>query len=132
MSVYLTLNQINKIVYGLGLYDAELVVYPRWPRCEIKIKSQLLIGWQAVLFFKKRNSNSYKVTHFFDVIERISNVNYHLRYKTSVYGKPKTKNELYKRLAKFKENIKKMEKEAKQYKMFEKKLEIEKDFNNET
>ena len=131
MSVYLTLSQVNKIVYGLGLYNAKLVEYRGLNSYEIKIKSQSFMGWQEVLSLKKRNGNNYKVTQFNDVIERFSH-EYLLRYKTSVYGKPKTANELYKRLAKLKENIKKMEKEAKQYKVFEKKLEILKDFNNET
>lgn len=86
-----------------------------------------------VLTLKKRNGNNYKVTHFYDVIDGFRDDNgkqYLLRYKTSVYGKPKTANELYKRLAKLKENIKKMEKEAKQYKVFKKKLDINKDFEN--
>ena len=131
MSVYLTLSQVNKIVYGLGLYNAKLVEYRGLNSYEIKIKSQSFMGWQEVLSLKKRNGNNYKVTQFNDVIERFSH-EYLLRYKTSVYGKPKTANELYKRLAKLKENIKKMEKEAKQYKVFEKKLELLKDFNNET
>lgn len=131
MSVYLTLSQVNKIVYGLGLYDAKLVDYRGLNSYEISIKSPSFMGWQVVLDLKKRNGNNYKVTHFYDVIDGFSH-EYLLRYKTSVYGKPKTANELYKRLAKLKENIKKMEKEAKQYKVFEKKLEILKDFNNET
>lgn len=131
MSVYLTLSQVNKIVYGLGLYDAKLTGYPSWRCYEISIKSPSFMGWQVVLSLKKRNGNNYKVTHFYDVIERFSK-EYLLLHKTSVYGKPKTANELYKRLAKLKENIKKMEKEAKQNKAFEKKLEILKDFNNET
>ena len=131
MSVYLTLSQVNKIVYGLGLYDAKLSTYPTWSGYELSIKSPSFIGRQVVLSFKKRNSNNYKVTHFFDVIDRFSD-GYLLRYKTSVYGKPKTANELYKRLAKLKENLTKMEKEAKQHKVFEKKLAILKDFNNET
>jgi hypothetical protein len=131
MSVYLTLSQVNKIVYGLGLYNAKLVDYRGLNSYEIKIKSQSFMGWQEVLSLKRRNGNNFKVTQFNDVIERFSH-EYLLRYKTSVYGKPKTANELYKRLAKLKENIKKMEKEAKQYKVFEKKLEILKDFNNET
>lgn len=131
MSVYLTLSQVNKIVYGLGLYNAKLVEYRGLNSYEIKIKSQSFMGWQEVLSLKRRNGNNYKVTQFNDVIERFSH-EYLLRYKTSVYGKPKTANELYKRLAKLKENIKKMEKEAKQYKVFEKKLELLKDFNNET
>ena len=91
------------------------------------------MGWQAVLVLKKRNGNNYKVTHFYDVIDWVVDNNskqYFLRHKTSVYGKPKTANELYKRLAKLKENIKKMEKEAKQYKVFKKKLDINKDFEN--
>lgn len=134
MSVYLTLSQVNKIVYGLGLYDAKLVDYT-WQGCEISIKSPSFMGWQVVLSLKKRNGNNYKVIHFYDVIDEFSvnsSKQYLLRYKTSVYGKPKTANELYKRLAKLKENIKKMEKEAKQYKVFKKKLELLKDFNNET
>jgi hypothetical protein len=131
MSVYLTLSQVNKIVYGLGLYDAKLTDYPTWLGYEISIKSPSFIGRQVVLSLKKRNGNNYKVTQFNDVIERF-NHEYLLRYKTSVYGKPKTANELYKRLAKLKENIKKMEQEAKEYKVFKKKLEILKDFNNET
>jgi hypothetical protein len=135
MSVYLTLSQVNKIVYGLGLYNAKLVDYRGLNSYEIKIKSQSFIGWQEVLSLKRRNGNNFKVTQFNDVIDGFRDDNgkqYLLRYKTSVYGKPKTANELYKRLAKLKENIKKMEKEAKQYKVFEKKLEILKDFNNET
>lgn len=135
MSVYLTLSQVNKIVYGLGLYDAKLVDYRGLNSYEISIKSPSFIGWQVVLNLKKRNGNNYKVTHFYDVIDGFNSSNskvYLLRYKTSVYGKPKTANELYKRLAKLKENIKKMEKEAKQYKVFKKKLELLKDFNNET
>jgi hypothetical protein len=131
VSVYLTLSQVNKIVYGLGLYNAKLVDYRGLNSYEIKIKSPSFMGWQEVLSLKRRNGNNFKVTQFNDVIERFSH-EYLLRYKTSVYGKPKTANELYKRLAKLKENIKKMEKEAKQYKVFEKKLEILKDFNNET
>ena len=131
MSVYLTLSQVNKIVYGLGLYDAKLVDYRGLNSYEISIKSPSFMGWQVVLALKKRNGNNYKVTHFYDVIERFSK-EYILLHKTSVYGKPKTANELYKRLAKLKENIKKMEKEAKQYKVFKKKLELLKDFNNET
>lgn len=113
-----------KIVYGLGLYDAKFFDYTR-QGCEISIKSQSFMGWQVVLVLKKRNGNNYKVTHFYDVIDWFSvnsNKQYLLRYKTSVYGKPKKANELYKRLAKLKENIKKMEKEAKQYKVFKKKL----------
>lgn len=133
MSVYLTLSQVNKIVYGLGLYDAQLV---STCQCyEISIKSPSFIGWQMVLSLKKRNGNNYKVIHFYDVIDGFNDNRskyYFLRYKTSVYGKPKTANELYKRLAKLKENIKKMEMEAKQYKVFKKKLEILKEFNNET
>ena len=135
MSVYLTLSQVNKIVYGLGLYDAKLTDYPSWQGYEISIKSPSFMGWQVVLALKKRNGNNYKVTHFYDVIDGFNSSNskeYLLRYKTSVYGKPKTANELYKRLAKLKENIKKMEMEAKQYKVFKKKLELLKDFNNET
>ena len=132
MSVYLTLSQVNKIVYGLGLYDAKLTDYPTWLGYEISIKSPSFIGRQVVLSLKKRNGNNYKVTHFYDVIDRFGGDNYLLRHKTSVNGKPKTANELYKRLAKLKENIKKMEKEAKQYKVFKKKLEILKEFNNET
>lgn len=132
MSVYLTLSQVNKIVYGLGLYDAKLTDYPTWLGYEISIKSPSFIGRQVVLSLKKRNGNNYKVTHFYDVIDRFGGDNYLLRHKTSVYGKPKTANELYKRLAKLKENIKKMEMEAKQYKVFKKKLELLKDFNNET
>lgn len=133
MSVYLTLSQVNKIVYGLGLYDAKLTNYPSWQGYEISIKSPSFMGWQAVLVLKKRNGNNYKVTHFYDVIDWVVDNNskqYFLRHKTSVYGKPKTANELYKRLAKLKENIKKMEKEAKQYKVFKKKLDINKDFEN--
>lgn len=135
MSVYLTLSQVNKIVYGLGLYDAKLVDYPTLRYYEISIKSPSFMGWQVVLALKKRNGNNYKVTHFYDVIDEFnssSSKEYLLLYKTSVYGKPKTANELYKRLAKLKENIKKMEMEAKQYKVFKKKLELLKDFNNET
>jgi hypothetical protein len=135
MSVYLTLSQVNKIVYGLGLYNAKLVDYRGLNSYEIKIKSQSFMGWQEVLSLKRRNGNNFKVTQFNDVIDGFRDDNgkqYLLRYKTSVYGKPKTANELYKRLAKLKENIKKMEKEANQYKVFEKKLEILKDFNNET
>jgi hypothetical protein len=135
MSVYLTLSQVNKIVYGLGLYNAKFVEYRGLNSYEIKIKSQSFMGWQEVLSLKRRNGNNFKVTQFNDVIDGFRDDNgkqYLLRYKTSVYGKPKTANELYKRLAKLKENIKKMEKEAKQYKVFEKKLEILKDFNNET
>ena len=134
MSVYLTLSQVNKIVYGLGLYDAKLVDvdYRGLNSYEIRIKSPSFMGWQTVLALKKLNGNNYKITYFYDVVERFSNGEYILLYKTSVYGKPKTANELYKRLAKLKENIKKMEKEAKQYKVFEKKLEILKEFNNET
>ncbi len=135
MSVYLTLSQVNKIVYGLGLYDAKLVDYRYLNSYEISIKSPSFIGWQTVLFLKKRNGNNYKVTHFYDVVDGFVDNNskqYLLRYKTSVYGKPKTANELYKRLAKLKENIKKMEQESKQYKVFKKKLELLKDFNNET
>jgi len=135
MSVYLTLSQVNKIVYWLGLYDAKLVDYRYLNSYEICIKSQSFMGWQTVLFLKKRNGNNYKVTHFYDVIDGFVDNNskqYLLRYKTSVYGKPKTANELYKRLAKLKENIKNMEQEAKQYKVFKKKLELLKDFNNET
>jgi hypothetical protein len=135
MSVYLTLSQVNKIVYGLGLYNAKLVDYRGLNSYEIKIKSPSFMGWQEVLSLKRRNGNNFKVTQFNDVIDGFRDDNgkqYLLRYKTSVYGKPKTANELYKRLAKLKENIKKMEKEAKQYKVFEKKLEILKDFNNET
>lgn len=133
MSVYLTLSQVNKIVYGLVLYDAKLSDYPSWEGYEISIKSPSFMGWQVVLALKKRNGNNYKVTHFYDVIDEFSvnsSKQYLLRYKTSVYGKPKTANELYKRLAKLKENIKKMEKEAKQYKVFKKKLDINKDFEN--
>ena len=133
MSVYLTLSQVNKIVYGLGLYDAKLTNYPSWQGYEISIKSPSFMGWQAVLVLKKRNGNNYKVTHFYDVIDWVVDNNskqYFLRHKTSVYGKPKTANELYKRLAKLKENIKKMEKEAKQYKVFKKKLDINKGFEN--
>ena len=132
MSVYLTLSQVNKIVYGLGLYDAKLTDCS-WLGYDISIKSPSFMGWQAVLVLKKRNGNNYKVTHFYDVIDEFrvnSSKQYLLRYKTSVYGKPKTANELYKRLAKLKENIKKMEKEAKQYKVFKKKLDINKDFEN--
>ena len=135
MSVYLTLSQVNKIVYWLGLYDAKLVDYRYLNSYEICIKSPSFMGWQTVLFLKKRNGNNYKVTHFYDVIDGFVDNNskqYLLRYKTSVYGKPKTANELYKRLAKLKENIKNMEQEAKQYKVFKKKLELLKDFNNET
>ena len=135
MSVYLTLSQVNKIVYGLGLYNAKLVEYRGLNNYEIKIKSPSFMGWQEVLSLKRRNGNNFKVTQFNDVIERFNSSNskeYLLRYKTSVYGKPKTANELYKRLAKLKENIKKMEQEAKEYKVFKKKLEILKDFNNET
>lgn len=133
MSVYLTLSQVNKIVYGLGLYDAKLTNYPSWQGYEISIKSPSFMGWQVVLALKKRNGNNYKVIHFYDVIDGFRDDNgkqYLLRYKTSVYGKPKTANELYKRLAKLKENIKKMEMEAKQYKVFKKKLDINKDFEN--
>lgn len=132
MSVYLTLSQVNKIVYGLGLFDAKLVDYPTMRFYEISIKSPSFMGWQVVLLLKKRNGNNYKVTHFYDVITRFGGGKYLLRHNTSVYGKPKTANELYKRLAKLKENIKKMELESKQNKIFEKKLEILKDFNNET
>lgn len=135
MSVYLTLSQVNKIVYGLGLYDAKFVDYRSLNCYEISIKSPSFMGWQVVLTLKKRNGNNYKVTMFYDVIDGFnssSGKEYLLRYKTSVYGKPKTANELYKRLAKLKENIKKMEKEAKEYKVFKKKLELLKDFNNET
>ena len=135
MSVYLTLSQVNKIVYGLGLYDAKLVDYPTMRFYEISIKSPTFMGWKVVLSLKKRNGNNYKITMFYDVIDGFNSSNgkeYLLRYKTSVYGKPKTANELYKRLAKLKENIKKMEQEAKQYKVFKKKLELLKDFNNET
>lgn len=135
MSVYLTLSQVNKIVYGLGLYNAKLNDYSALQCYEICIKSPSFMGWQVVLSLKKRNGNNYKVTHFYDVIDGFnssSSKEYLLRYKTSVYGKPKTANELYKRLAKLKENIKKMELEAKQYKVFKKKLELLKDFNNET
>jgi hypothetical protein len=131
MSVYLTLSQVNKIVYGLGLYDAKLVDYYGL-HYEISISSPSFVGWQMVLELKKRNGNNYKVTHLYDVITRFGGGRYLLRYNTSVYGKPKTANELYKRLAKLKENIKKMEKEVKQYKVFKKKLEIIKEFNNET
>ena len=132
MSVYLTLSQVNKIVYGLGLYDAKLTDCS-WLGYDISIKSPSFMGWQAVLVLKKRNGNNYKVTHFYDVIDWVVDNNskqYFLRHKTSVYGKPKTANELYKRLAKLKENIKKMEKEAKQYKVFKKKLDINKYFEN--
>jgi hypothetical protein len=117
------------------LYNAKLVEYRGLNSYEIKIKSPSFMGWQEVLSLKRRNGNNFKVTQFNDVIDGFRDDNgkqYLLRYKTSVYGKPKTANELYKRLAKLKENIKKMEKEAKQYKVFEKKLEILKDFNNET
>lgn len=133
MSVYLTLSQVNKIIYGLGLYNAKLVKDPGFPlnRYKIEIKSQALFDWQVILSLKKRNGNSFKVTHFYDVFHGFKH-KYVLLFKTSVYGKPKTNNELYKRLAKLKENIKQKEKELKQYKMFEKKLELQKDFNNET
>ena len=131
MSVYLTLSQVNKIVYGLGLYNAKFAEYRCLNSYGISIKSTAFMGWQDVLTFKKRNGNNYKVTHFYDVIERFSNGEYFLRHKTSVYGKPKTANELYKRLAKLKENLKQMEKEAKEYKVFKKKLEILKDFEKE-
>lgn len=134
MSVYLTLSQVNKIVYGLGLYDAKLVDYYGL-HYEISISSPSFVEWQVVLELKRRNANNYKVTHFYDVITRFGGgkyTKYLLRYNTSVYGKPKTANELYKRLAKLKENIKKLEMESKQNKIFEKKLEILKDFNNET
>ena len=95
MSVYLTLSQVNKIVYGLGLYDAKMTVYPSWQGYEISIKSPSFMGWQVVLALKKRNGNNYKVTHFYDVIDGFnssSGKEYLLRYKTSVYGKPKTAN----------------------------------------
>lgn len=134
MSVYLTLSQVNKIIYGLGLYDAKLIDYSTLRLYEISIKSPSFMGRQVVLTLKKRNGNNFKVTHFSDVIDGFNNnknKQYFLRYKTSVYGKPKTTNELYKRLAKLKENITKMEKEAKQYKVFKKKLEILKDFEKE-
>ena len=130
MSVYLTLSQVNKIVYGLGLYDAKLddngLYY------EISISSPSFVGRQVILNFKRRSGNNYKVTNFYDVFFGFGGGKYLLRYNTSVYGKPKTANELYKRLAKLKENIKKMEKESKQNKIIEKKIEILKDFNNET
>lgn len=132
MSVYLTLSQVNKIVYGLGLYNAKMVDYYSLHHYEISISSPSFVGRQVVLEFKRRSGNNYKVTHLYDVITRFGGDKYILRYNTSVYGKPKTANELYKRLAKLKENIKKMEKESKQHKIFEKKLEILKDFNNET
>lgn len=132
MSVYLTLSQVNKIVYGLGLYDAKLDYYKYNFCSKIKINSPSFVGRQMVLELKRRNGNNYKVTHLYDVITRFGGGKYLLRYNTSVYGKPKTANELYKRLAKLKENIKQMEKESKQNKIFEKKLEILKDFNNET
>ena len=135
MSVYLTLSQVNKIVYGLGLYDAKLSDYPTWQGYAISIKSPFFLGGrQVVLALKKRNGNNYKVTHLMDVIgviTKVSDGKYFLKYKTSVYGKPKTTNELYKRLAKLKENIKQMEKEAKQDKVLKKKLEILKDFEKE-
>ena len=70
MSVYLTLSQVNKIVYGLGLYNAKLSDYSTWQGYEIKIKSPSFMGWQVVLSLKKRNGNNYKVTHFYDVITR--------------------------------------------------------------
>ncbi len=133
MSVYLTLSQVNKIVYWFGLYDAKLTGHSTWQGYEISIKSPSFMDWQVVLALKKRNGNNYKVIHFYDVIDGFVDNNskqYFLRYKTSVYGKPKTANELYKRLAKLKENIKKMEKEAKQYKVFKNKLDINKDFEN--
>lgn len=130
MSVYLTLSQVNKIVYGLGLYDAKLDDYGSY--YEISISSPSFVGCQVVLKLKKRNGNNYKIIHFYDVFFSFGGGKYLIRYNTSVYGKPKTANELYKRLAKLKENIKKMEKESKQNKIIEKKIEILKDFNNET
>lgn len=130
MSVYLTLSQVNKIVYGLGLYDANLDDYGL--HYEISISSPSFVGRQVVLIFKRRSGNNYKITNFYDVFFKFGGGKYLLRYNTSVYGKPKTANELYKRLAKLKENINKMEIESKQNKIFEKKIEILKDFNNET
>lgn len=132
MSVYLTLSQVNKIVYGLGLYDAKLVEYRGLNNYEIRIKSSSFMGWQELLSLKKRNGNNYKVTQFNDVIDWFNNGScreYLLRYKTSVYGKPKTANELYKRLAKFKENMLKIEKEIKNLKVLDKKKSILKDFS---
>lgn len=117
MSVYLTLSQVNKIVYGLGLYDAKLVECGL--KYEIQIKSPSFISKQGILSLKRRNGNNYKVTHFYDVIDKFGGGKYILRYKTSVYGKPKTTNELYKILSKLKENIKKMEMESKQNKVSE-------------
>jgi hypothetical protein len=53
MSVYLTLSQVNKIVYGLGLYNAKLVDYRGLNSYEIKIKSPSFMGWQEVLSLKR-------------------------------------------------------------------------------
>lgn len=44
MSVYLTLSQVNKIVYGLGLYDA-ILTDCSWQGYEISIKSPSFMGW---------------------------------------------------------------------------------------
>lgn len=126
MSVYITLKEIEKIVYGSDLYEAKVDIYTP-TSIVIAIKSSFSIGWVALLELKKRNGNNYKVTHFYDNFMIADNV-YCLKHSGSSHGKPKTKNEFYKRLAKFKENMLKIEKEIKNLKVLDKKKSILKDF----
>lgn len=81
----------------------------------------------CVFRIKKRNGNNFKVTHFYDTFIIVDN-EYGLRHSGSSHGKPKTKNELYKRLTKFKENMLKIEKEIKNLIVLGKKKSILKDF----
>lgn len=126
MSVYLTLKELEKIGNGSDCYEAKIDYYTP-TSIVIAIKSTFSIGWVALLEFKKRNENNYKVTHFYDNFIIVDNT-YGLKHSGSSHGKPKTKNEFYKRLAKFKENILKIEKDIKNLKVLDKKKSILKDF----
>lgn len=126
MSVYITLKELEKIGNDSDFYKAKIDYYsPK--HIVIAIKSSFSIGWVALLELKKRNGNNYKVTHFYDNFMIADNV-YCLKHSGSSNGKPKTKNEFYKRLAKFKENMLKSEKEIKNLKVLDKKKSILKDF----
>lgn len=126
MSVYLTLKEIEKIVNDSDFYEAKIDYYsPK--QIVIAIKSSFSFGWFAFLELKKRNGDDFKVTHFYDTFVIVDN-NYGLRHSGSSHGKPKTKNEFYKRLAKFKENMLKIEKEIKHLIVLDKKKSILKDF----
>ena len=126
MSVYLTLKELEKIGNGSDFYKAKIDYYsPK--HIVIAINSSFSIGWVAFLELKKRNGDDFKVTHFYDTFVIVDNI-YGLRHSGSLHGKPKTKNEFYKRLAKFKENMLKIEKEIKHLIVLDKKKSILKDF----